>query len=62
LTVVQKIVQDHGGDIAVERTSAEGTVFRISLPRPVAPVTSGSTEEINQPSSAAGAHANSGQA
>lgn len=32
LTVVQKIVQDHGGDIAVEKTSAEGTVFRMVLP------------------------------
>jgi signal transduction histidine kinase len=32
LTVVQKIVQDHGGDVVVEKTSAEGTVFRITLP------------------------------
>ncbi len=32
LTVVQKIIQDHGGDVAVERSSAEGTVFRIVLP------------------------------
>lgn len=32
LTVVQKIVQDHGGDVAVEKTSGEGTVFRVSLP------------------------------
>jgi signal transduction histidine kinase len=32
LTVVQKIVQDHGGDVTVERTSAEGTVFRLLLP------------------------------
>jgi signal transduction histidine kinase len=32
LTVVQKIVQDHGGDVAVERTSSEGTVFLIVLP------------------------------
>src|SRR5581483_10024535 len=38
LTVVQKIVQDHGGEIAVERTSPEGTVFRISIPCP-APMT-----------------------
>jgi signal transduction histidine kinase len=62
LTVVQKIVQDHGGEVAVERTSAEGTVFRITLPHPTAPVGSGASEEMNQPSSAAGAHANSGQA
>jgi signal transduction histidine kinase len=32
LTVVQKIVQDHGGDVRVESTSAEGTVFLIILP------------------------------
>jgi signal transduction histidine kinase len=32
LTVVQKIVQDHGGDVAVEQTSAEGTVFLLMLP------------------------------
>jgi len=32
LTVVQKIVQDHGGDVAVERTSKDGTVFRVVLP------------------------------
>jgi len=32
LTVVQKIIQDHGGDIVVESTSGEGTVFRINLP------------------------------
>jgi signal transduction histidine kinase len=32
LTVVQKIVQDHGGDVAVERTSESGTVFKLWLP------------------------------
>jgi signal transduction histidine kinase len=32
LTVVQKIVQDHGGDVVVEQTSAAGTTFRLSLP------------------------------
>jgi len=31
LTVVQKILQDHGGDIMVERTSASGTTFRASI-------------------------------
>jgi signal transduction histidine kinase len=35
LTVVHKIVQDHGGEVVVGRTSPEGTVFRITLPRPV---------------------------
>lgn len=34
LTVVQKIVQDHGGEIVIERTSSQGTVFRITLPFP----------------------------
>jgi len=32
LTVVQKIVQDHGGEIVVESTSSAGTVFRLTLP------------------------------
>ncbi len=32
LTVVQKILQDHGGDVAVEQTSLSGTTFRLKLP------------------------------
>ncbi len=32
LTVVQKILQDHGGDITVEQTSASGTTFRVNIP------------------------------
>jgi signal transduction histidine kinase len=32
LAVVQKIVQDHGGEIFVERTAQDTTVFRIVLP------------------------------
>jgi signal transduction histidine kinase len=32
LAVVQKIVQDHGGEIFVERTAQAMTVFRIALP------------------------------
>jgi len=32
LTVVQKILQDHGGDVAVEQTSASGTIFLINIP------------------------------
>jgi signal transduction histidine kinase len=32
LTVVQKIVQDHGGDVLVETTSSQGTVFLVMLP------------------------------
>lgn len=35
LAVVQKIVQDHGGDIAVERTAQGKTVFSIRLPNRV---------------------------
>jgi len=32
LTVVQKIVQDHGGDVCVENSSMGRTVFKIVLP------------------------------
>src|SRR5580700_8175672 len=32
LTVVQKILQDHGGDVTVEQTSPSGTIFRVSIP------------------------------
>jgi signal transduction histidine kinase len=32
LTVVQKIVEDHGGTVEVARSSAEGTVFKVTLP------------------------------
>jgi signal transduction histidine kinase len=32
LTVVQKIVEDHGGTVQVERTSAQGTVFVMTIP------------------------------
>ena len=32
LTAVEKIVQDHGGQVSVERTGQEGTVFKLSLP------------------------------
>ena len=41
LTVVQKIVQDHGGDVAVESTSAQGTVFRLWIPLPASRDNSG---------------------
>lgn len=33
LTIVQKIVQDHGGIVQVESTSSAGTTFLIELPR-----------------------------
>jgi signal transduction histidine kinase len=32
LTVVQKIVQEHGGEVRVEQTGPEGTVFQVTLP------------------------------
>ena len=32
LTVVQKIVQDHGGNVVTERTADARTVFRITIP------------------------------
>ena len=32
LTVAQKIVQDHGGDLRLESSSSEGTVFLVVLP------------------------------
>jgi signal transduction histidine kinase len=32
LTVVQKILQDHGGDVTVDQTSASGTTFRLTIP------------------------------
>jgi signal transduction histidine kinase len=32
LTVVQKIVQDHGGEVSVERTADAHTIFRIAIP------------------------------
>ena len=49
LTVVQKIIQDHGGEVAVERTSPEGTVFRITLPRP-APTAAAGEQGISEDS------------
>lgn len=55
LTVVQKIIQDHGGDIEIEHTSAEGTAFHILLPHPA---TLGKAADTHE-SSSAGTHANS---
>jgi signal transduction histidine kinase len=37
LTVVQKIVQDHGGNVVMERTANARTAFRITIPAGVAP-------------------------
>ena len=38
LAIVSKIVHDHGGSVAVERTSETGTVFLVQLPRSQQPV------------------------
>ena len=44
LAVVQKIVQDHGGEVFVERTAEGKTVFRISLPGRIQEVSRGTSE------------------
>jgi signal transduction histidine kinase len=45
LTVVQKIVEDHGGSVRVESTSPQGTVFVMLLPLTVRPRTESSSTE-----------------
>jgi signal transduction histidine kinase len=37
LTIVQKIVQDHGGDVQVEQSSKQGSTFVVFLPRTTEP-------------------------
>jgi signal transduction histidine kinase len=32
LTVVQKIMRDHGGDVVLQSTGPQGTTFRLHLP------------------------------
>jgi len=59
LTIVQKIIQDHGGKVAVEQTSLEGTVFVITLPRPVPAGTTGELGAAEESSSPAGTSVNS---
>jgi signal transduction histidine kinase len=59
LTVVHKIIQDHGGEIAIESTSPEGTVFRIHLPYPASLPTGSGTHDADEPSPADGAQVNS---
>jgi signal transduction histidine kinase len=51
LTVVQKIIQDHHGDVAFVRTSPEGTTFQVTLPRP-APVAGGGESGTSEVSTA----------
>jgi signal transduction histidine kinase len=36
LAIVNKVIQDHGGSVAVEETSPSGTTFLVKLPRAVA--------------------------
>lgn len=49
LTVVQKIVQDHGGEVVVERTSSQGTEFRLTLPFPGTRASDASGEDASSP-------------
>jgi signal transduction histidine kinase len=49
LTVVQKIVQDHGGVVSVENTSEQGTVFMLRLPLVEASVSPGIRKETRVP-------------
>jgi signal transduction histidine kinase len=34
LTIAQKILQDHGGDITLDSASAGRTVFKLAIPKP----------------------------
>ena len=52
LTVVQKIVQDHGGEITIESTSSEGTTFRITIPHPATLSRTESAAREGEPSTA----------
>jgi signal transduction histidine kinase len=49
LTVVQKIVQDHGGEVTVERTSDAHTVFRVTIPGRPARESQGASDEATDP-------------
>ncbi len=59
LTVVQKIVQDHGGEVAVERTSPDGTVFRMTIPHPAPSVRGSDGGTSEEPAAATEARVNS---
>ena len=50
LTVVQKIVEDHGGDIVVENTSEAGTTFRVTLPLASSSIKVGQEVKLEVPS------------
>lgn len=59
LTVVQKIIQDHGGEVTVESTSPQGTVFRIRLPFPAPKETPGDSAAVDEASPPAGVQVSS---
>ena len=48
LTVVQKLVRDHGGDVSVESTGSGGSVFKVSFPstRTAAEVAQGTDSSV----------------
>jgi signal transduction histidine kinase len=46
LAIVSKIVGDHGGSVAIERTSRTGTVMLVKLPRVANPVASHSDSAV----------------
>jgi signal transduction histidine kinase len=50
LTIVQKIVQDHGGEVRIESTSSLGTVFRIRLPFPAPKESSSDVSPVDEAS------------
>jgi signal transduction histidine kinase len=49
LAVAQKIVQDHGGEIAVERSSKAGTVFKITIPLHSEPGLPATGQKVGRP-------------
>jgi signal transduction histidine kinase len=59
LTVVQKIVQDHGGEITIEGSSPNGTVFHLSIPHPASLSRSEPPARAGESPPVEGTHANS---
>jgi two-component system sensor histidine kinase HydH len=46
LALTRKIVEDHGGSIALESSPGQGTTVRISLPLATRPLPAGSVEAV----------------
>ena len=46
LAIVNKVIEDHGGSVAVEETSPSGTTFLVKLPRAV-PVSRETAQPVN---------------